>query len=298
VPILYQGEILGVMYGDRITQASTYQPEDVDFFAAIAQQVGVGLANLRLLQEHLKSQKLYAELEQARTIQRRLLPSAPLQLGRVRIEGYNEPSSAVGGDYYDYFELEDGKVGLIIADVTGHGLAAALVMANLQSVVRVALTAEAELTELAARLNRLICQNTAPNVFITALLGKLDPASAAIDLVSAGHPLPIVVGAPATDLSDRNALPLGIDPDEKYEAVSLVLPGSARGVLLYTDGLIEASSPSGQILGVEAVESALTGLTPFSTREVIRAARGAVRKHLDGQPNTDDMTLLAVQLNA
>ena len=149
VPILYRNEILGVIYGDRVTRASTYQPGDVDFLAAIAQQVGVGLANLRLFQEHVRSQRMYAELEQARQIQQRLLPSAPLQIGRVAIEGYNQASSAVSGDYYDYFDLEDGRVGIIIADVTGHGLPAALMMANLQSAIRVALSAELSLPDLA-----------------------------------------------------------------------------------------------------------------------------------------------------
>ncbi|MBU0639279.1 MAG: GAF domain-containing protein, partial [Planctomycetes bacterium] len=117
VPILNRDDILGVIYGDRITQGSAYQTQDVDFLAAIAQQVGVGLANLRLFQEHLRSQKVYAELEQARGIQRALLPSAPLQMKSVHLEGYNEPSSAVGGDYFDYRDLGDGRIGFTIADV-------------------------------------------------------------------------------------------------------------------------------------------------------------------------------------
>ena len=133
VPILNRGDVLGAIYGDRITQGSTYSAEDVDFLAAIAQQVGVGITNLKLFKDHAQSQAVYAELQRARVIQQELLPASPLSSGCMKIQGTNEPSSAVSGDYFDYFSLGDDKIGIIIADVTGHGLPAALVMANLQS---------------------------------------------------------------------------------------------------------------------------------------------------------------------
>jgi sigma-B regulation protein RsbU (phosphoserine phosphatase) len=297
VPILYRNEILGVIYGDRITQASTYQPEDVDFLAAIAQHVGVGLANLRLFQEHLRSQRVYAELEQARLIQRQLLPAAPLRLGRVMVEGYNEASSAVSGDYFDYFDLEDGRVGIIIADVTGHGLPAALVMANLQSAIRVALSADIALPELATRVNKLICRNTASHVFITAILGTIDTQTGLIEYVGAGHPCPLLLGeGEIRNPEDRNSLPLGINPNESYE-VTRIDPGDRlAAVLFYTDGLIEATGHDGRILGLEPITMALASLSEFLPTTIIRTARGLVREHLGGLANMDDMTLLAVQV--
>jgi serine phosphatase RsbU (regulator of sigma subunit) len=297
VPILYRNEILGVVYGDRITEASTYQPEDVDFLAAIAQQVGNGLANLRLFQEHMRSQRMYAELEQARLIQRRLLPSAPLRIGRLMIEGYNEASSAVSGDYFDYFDLEDGRAGIIIADVTGHGLPAALVMANLQSAVRAAMSADIALPELATRVNQLICRNTDSHVFVTAILGTIDSESGRIEYVGAGHPRPLLLGSPTIFVpEDRNALPLGIDPDEPYEVTRIEAGEELPAVLFYTDGLIEAADRSGQMLGLQAITDALAGLDEFSPTRIIRIARQMVRDHLGGVPAMDDMTLLAVRL--
>ena len=194
VPIMQRDEILGAIYGDRVTRAATYSTQDVDFLAAIAQQVGVGLANLRLLQDYVRLQKVDAELSAARKIQRDLLPAAPLAAGCVLIDGYNEPSSEVGGDYFDYFPLDDTHVGFVIADVTGHGLPAALLMANFQAAVHVALTPDTPLPEIAARINRLVCQNTAGSSFITAVLGKVDCRSGAMDYVNAGHPPPLLPG--------------------------------------------------------------------------------------------------------
>ncbi len=297
VPILYRDEILGVLYGDRITQASTYQPGDVDFLAAIAQQVGNGLANLRLFQEHVRSQRVYAELEQAREIQQRLLPSAPLQMGPITIEGYNEASSAVSGDYFDYFDLEDGRVGFIIADVTGHGLPAALMMANLQSAIRVALSADIAVPELATRMNKLICRNTASHVFITAILGTIDNRSGLIEYVGAGHPCPLLLGGETTGTpEDRNSLPLGVNPDEEYEVVRIEPDDQTTTILFYTDGLVEATGHDGRILGLAPIADALGQLSDPDPATIIRTAREVVRDHLGELANMDDMTLLAIRV--
>ena len=297
VPILYRNEILGIIYGDRVTRASTYQPDDVDFLAAIAQQVGVGLANLRLFQEHVRSQRMYAELEQARLIQQRLLPSAPLQIGQVCIEGYNQASSAVSGDYYDYFDLEDGRVGIIIADVTGHGLPAALMMANLQSAIRVALSADIALPDLATRVNRLICRNTSSHVFITAILGTVNTETGLIEYVGAGHPSPVLLGPGQIRVSEgKNSLPLGINPDEPYEVTRIEPRSDLAAVLFYTDGLVEATGREGKIIGLDPITNALSSARDCRPATVIRMARDVVQTHLDGLPNTDDMTLLAIQV--
>lgn len=296
VPILHREEILGVIYGDRITDAGAYKPRDVDFLAAIAQQVGVGLTNLRLAQEQVKTRAFERELDQARTIQRMLLPPAPLVIGGMTIEGFNEPSSAVGGDYFDFFELGDGKVCAIIADVTGHGLAAALIMANLQAAVRVSMGHDTKLPELATRINQLICRNTGAEVFITAIVAVIDSQTGTVDLINAGHPGPLLLGNTVRAWpDDDNSLPLGISPDEKYAVQQIQMGNGTEGLMLYTDGMSEAGAPQSPLLGVEPVVDALAALSDRSTGSVIRLARHMVRKHLNGVPPGDDMTFLAVQ---
>ena len=299
VPIMNRNDILGVIYGDRITQGSTYSPEDVDFLAAIAQQVGVGLANLQLFREHMRSQAVYAELERARMIQQNLLPAAPLLQGRMHVQGVNEASSEVSGDYFDYFPIENDRIGFIIADVTGHGLPAALIMANVQAAVRVALSAEADLPQLAERVNRLICTNTSSGVFITAVLGILDARSGEVQFVSAGHPGPLLVGEDGVRIHDGcGSLPLGVEPDERFEVESLTADSEWSTLMFYTDGLIEAADREGRLLGVEAVATAISKTKDRSPEGLIRTTRALVKKHLGGGPVGDDLTLLTVRVDA
>ncbi len=296
VPILHRDEILGVVYGDRITQSAAYTAEDVDFLAAIARQVGVGLANLRLFKEHIEAEKMYLEIERARTIQRELLPATPLDVGRMVLAGYNEPSSAVGGDYFDYFELGEGRVGLIIADVTGHGLPAALMMATLKGAVRLALTADVPLLELVARLNRQVCLDTTSGVFVTAILGRLDLASGVIEYVNAGHPGPLLLRGPTVSShEDGRALPLGVELEERFHVQQIDPGDDLDGVLFYTDGLIEAESPDGRMLDVAPVMDILATLPERTADAVLRATLSVVKKHLASTKNRDDLTLMAIQ---
>jgi sigma-B regulation protein RsbU (phosphoserine phosphatase) len=300
VPILHRNEILGVIYGDRVTQASAYQPEDVDFLAAIARQVGVGLVNLRMFQDQVQTQRLRSELQQARTIQRRLLPASTMTIGRVRLEGYNQPSSAVSGDYYDYFEIDSQRVGIIVADVTGHGLPAALIMANLQSAVRVALSADVSLTDLARRVNQLICRNTDSHVFVTGVLGVLDVRSGAVEYVSAGHPAPILLarGRAWHVPVEHNSLPLGVEPDEPFEVQRIEPANGTQAVLFYTDGMTEAADPSGALLGLDVFLDEFSRLSDLSSAGIIESARGTLRRELGDEPLNDDLTLLAIEMGA
>lgn len=296
VPILHRERILGVIYGDRITHAATYAPEDVDFLAAIAQQVGIGLENVRLFQAYLETEKLKLELRQARAIQEDLFPGGALQVGRVTLAGHNEPSEAVGGDYYDYFDLGGGRVGLIIADVTGHGLPAALVMAHLKGAVRVALTAEVPLPEVAAGLNRMMCGSTRANVFITAILGRVDVTTGVMEYVNAGHPGPLLLRRGGVQPeADGLSLPLGIEASEAYRVQRIQPDSDLEGALFYTDGLIEAADPAGHLLSVAPVEKALAALADRRADSVLSALLALVRQHLGPGKNADDLTLMAVQ---
>ena len=299
VPIRHRGEILGVIYGDQITTGAVYSDPDVDFFAAIAQQVGLGLANLRMMQERARTEQIMAELQHARTIQRMLLPPAPLTNRRITVEGFNEPCSAVSGDYFDFFELSDDKIGIIIADVTGHGLPAALLMANLQAAVRVAMGRDTPLPELASRINRLICRNTASETFITAILASVIASTGEIELVNAGHPGPLLFGGSVRVFSsEHSSLPLGIDPDEQFEVQRIAPPDYDDAILFFTDGMNEAAGEDSSLLGISPVIEAIAELPRRTTSAMIRTARSVVRSHLQGAANNDDMTFLALHLTS
>lgn len=295
VPIRHRDETLGVIYGDRVTQTAKYSPDDVAFLAAIARQVGVGLANLHLVDRHVDLQKMLEELKQARTIQRNLLPSQPLHAGRVTLVGYNEPSSAVGGDCFDYVDLDDGRIGFMIADVTGHGLAAALMMANFQAAARITLTGMIPLDELGARLNRHVCRNTDTSVFITGIIGRLDPMTGQIEYVNAGHPAPLLLGSSDVQaLDDGHALPLGVEPEEQFTVQRIELTRDGTAALFYTDGLTEAQDAAGQMLGLDPVLAELAAARERTGDTLLNSTLALVRQHLGTTGNTDDLTLLAL----
>lgn len=299
VPILYHEEILGVIYGDRITRAQTYSADDVDFLAGIAQQVGVGLANLRLLEEHVRSLKMYASLQQARGIQQKLLPAAPMRNKHLWIEGYNQASASVSGDYYDYFPLGDNLVGMVIADVTGHGLPAALLMANFQAAVRVGLTANAALPDLAARLNQHVHRNTSSSVFVTGILGRIDLSTGQMEYICAGHPGPVLLGAGGArvphDHAENSSLPFGVLPEDDYFVHRLPAGAGVNAALFYTDGLSEAASPDGKLLGVEPLIRELSHLAHCAPPQLLTAALNLVRSHVaKSTAQMDDLTLLAL----
>lgn len=296
VPILNRSEVLGAIYGDRVERATKYEAEDVDFLAAIAQQVGLGLANLRLMQQRLAAEKIEAELRQAREIQQALLPESAFSAYGIAIEGYNEPTSSVGGDYFDYFDLGDGRVGFVIADVTGHGLPAAILMSNLQAAVRVALGADHDLPRVAERINRLICQNSINSVFITGILGVVHTKRRLVEYVNAGHPHPICLGIDRKHADEENSLPFGIEPDEQYGIQTIATPHAPAGFLFYTDGLSEAFDATGAKLEVDDVSAALRRSGDFSPSNMLRMTRSMLREHLRDIPVADDTTLLAMHL--
>lgn len=297
VPILQREEILGAIYGDRVTGPGRqrYAQSDVDFLAAVAQQVGGALANLQLLESHVAMAKLTEEVRRAREIQQALLPREPLEVGGVRLEGFNQPSTGVSGDYFDFFPLPDGRIAFVIADVVGHGLGAALLAANLQAAVHVAFDGAAELPELVRRVNRLICSGP-EHMFISAVLGRIDAQRGVVEYCNAGHHPPLLISAGrVVVVKNPSALLLGIDENETYPRAT-VAPATGSVLALYTDGLIEAADDNGAMLGLDAVIAQLAELPqPPAGRDVIQSMRNRLREHLGRRETDDDLTLLALQ---
>lgn len=310
VPILHHSEILGVIYGDRVTTPTVrpYQKPDVDFLAAVAQQIGSGLSNLRLLDERLRYERAQAEIEQASAIQRKLLPEKPLEVGGARLIGLNEPSAFVSGDYYDYVPLGDDQAAFVIADVSGHGLAAAMLAVNLQAAFHLAIEelikfptfderVEA-LGSMTERINRLICRNTGDDKFVTGIIGLVHPPARQIALTNGGHHPPIVVGDEVRGLEVTSDLLLGLVDDMPYGVQRFELTPNEQRLLFYTDGLIEAANTSGDMLGIEAVLENLQSKTVTDQDPPIKLVLEHVRDFMAGLANEDDMTLLEINFDA
>jgi serine phosphatase RsbU (regulator of sigma subunit)/predicted ester cyclase len=227
---------------------------------------GSGLAELtqrRLEQEMREREHLEQELRVARRIQQASLPMEVPTLEGWQISPYYQPAREVGGDFYDFFELEDGRVGVVVGDATGKGVSAALVAAATSSMVRAVAQALGSSSpgEVLAQVNGTLVARIPSNMFVTCFYAVLDPESAGLRYANAGHDLPYLRGRSSDDAEELSArgMPLGLMPEMRYEEKEIVLD-AGDSVLFYSDGLVEAHDPQRhQMFGFPRLRALVAG---------------------------------------
>jgi serine phosphatase RsbU (regulator of sigma subunit)/ketosteroid isomerase-like protein len=253
------------------------------------------LTQRRLEQQVLENERIEQELRVARRIQEALLPKAIPKLEDWDITYYYWPAHEVGGDFYDFHPLSDGLVGLVIGDVSGKGVPAAVMMANTQSVLRaVAQRGDYTPGQVLAEANEVLYAYVPPNTFVTCFYAILDPQSGRFRYANAGHNLPCCRhGDLATELRAKG-MPLGLMPEMFYEEKETILVPE-DGVLFYSDGLVEAHNPQGVMFGAPRLRNLLAGyrtrrtaLTTFLLEELGRFTG-------EGWEQEDDITLVTLQ---
>ncbi len=296
VPIVYSDRILGVIYGDRISTGRPYDQEDVDFLAALARQLSIGLTNAMLLEQQQQKNFLERDIGIARQIQSDLLPRSLDVHPALTIAAINDPGRQVSGDYYDVMVLRDGRIGVVIADVTGKGVSAALLTANLQAAVRLLFPECLALDQMAAQLNRLVFQNTDAGRFITALLAIFDPIQRQTLFVSAGHPNPICISSSgARTLSPYGELPFGVMQNSEYTVQHISWQDPNTTFLFYTDGLNEAINEREEQYGLDRLLRQLNLQTDADPRSLLDHLRTDVSDFAGNTPAIDDLTMVAVR---
>ncbi len=293
-------EILGVIYGDSISTGAVYTQEEVDFLAGIARLVTIGLINARLVDDQKRTLELEAELGVAREIQQQLFPKTLPKTDTLKFAALNEPGRTVSGDYYDVINLPDGRIVFLIADVTGEGVAAALLMSNLQAGVRLTVQDGVEsMGALMTRWNSLIESNTDASKFITCLAGIVDPRKRTIDFAAAGHPQPFVlhegVDVP-TQLNIPPGFPLGVVASTEYETMTVEMGDNPSLLLTYTDGIYEAISADGEFFGEGGMIDVMSDLDELNPHTLIRKMRKSVSAFARDVAQSDDITMLALKM--
>lgn len=299
VPLEHEKNVLGVIYGDRTSTGTTYSKEDVDFLAAIARQVSIGLINARLMEEQKQKLEYEAELAVAREIQQILFPRTLPQRENLAIAALNEPGRGVSGDYYDVITLDDGRIGFLIADVTGEGVAASLLMSNLQGAVRLTMSQSDDLSELLTEWNRLLYDNTDASKFVTCFAAIVDPDANKMRLALAGHPPPYGIYHETGEVRPFKAepwLPLGIVEDAGYQTAEFDLTQGPVTIFGYTDGVYEAMSADDELFGEDRMIDVLHECIGDDPNGVIRRMRKAVSAHSHGAPQSDDLTMMALRV--
>jgi serine phosphatase RsbU (regulator of sigma subunit)/anti-sigma regulatory factor (Ser/Thr protein kinase) len=252
IPLVSQGELVGLLnLGPRLSEQD-YSTDDRTLLNDLATQAAPALRVAQLVREKraqdLARERIEQELHVARVIQQTLLPKELPQLPGWQISSYYQPARAVGGDFYDFMYFDDGRLGLVIGDVTDKGVPAALVMATTRSILRSTAHATVSPGKVLEQTNDLLHQDIPPNMFVTCLYAILDPASGRLEYANAGHDLPYRRHADQVSELRATGMPLGLMPGMAYEEKEVILaPGES--ILFYSDGLVEAHNARRQMFG-------------------------------------------------
>lgn len=287
-----EGNPLGVLQVDTLDQRKRFQAEDLEVLITVAIQAGIAVHNAQLHEKALKQKELEQDLELAKEVQKAFLPQKRPQLPGYEFFDFYRPMIFVGGDYYDYITLPDGRTAVIVADVVGHGIAAAMMMAKVSAEAKFCLASESHPATAVTMLNNQLCAVQVER-FVTFVAVVLDPVKHEATIVNCGHMAPVwrragaVIEEPGDDLS---GLPLGIMEDVKYRQTTITLEAGDM-LAMYTDGINEAMNPKGQQYTIERIRAHVKG-GGTQLQAIGEAIVTEVLAHIGTGAQTDDMCLV------
>lgn len=296
LPLKQHGETCGVLCLGPKRTGQPYSAGDIEFLSALGNLALVSIQNSFLVEEQIEKERLEEEMRLARTIQERLLPQRIPTVHGYQLSAYALPSRFVGGDYYDLVELEGDRILLAVADVTGKGMPAALLMANLQASLHVMLPMDLSLEDAVGHINRVICENTDYDKFITFFATILHRSTGKLDYVNAGHNPPTIVRADGSlEMLETGGLLLGVMKGLGYEKGIIHLQ-EGDILAMFTDGVTEAMSTDGEEYGEQRLEALLVQHRDQTADEILQAVRDDVAEFTSGvQTLSDDLTLVVIK---
>lgn len=284
---------LGVIQIDTLDQRSRFQQEDLDVLASVAGVAAIAVENAQLHETALQQQKLESDLELAHKVQQGILPSAPPKVDGYSFFDFYEPASQVGGDYFDYVPLSGNRLAMVLADVSGKGISASLLVAKLSSEARYCLASESDPAEALNRLNASFSRGGWQDRFVTMIAAILDLDRHEVTLANAGHMAPILRrrNRKLEQVGDEVAgLPVGVDADQRYELCRLALePGDS--LTIFTDGISEAFNARKEQYGFDRLHRVLSIDVP-SVQALGGRILDDVRQFVGNHPQSDDMCLI------
>jgi sigma-B regulation protein RsbU (phosphoserine phosphatase) len=304
IPVALKSRMLGLISLGPKRSEAPYSRVDLQLLGAVASQTGLALENAELTEnirrEIAQRERLDRELEIAREVQQRLFPQVLPVVRGLDFAGYCRPALGVGGDYYDFIRLPDGCLGFAIGDVSGKGIAAALMMATLQASLRAQVTRPGgTLSEMIQHINRLVYEASAANRYATFFYAQYDPEKRRLYYVNAGHNPPILyrhqAGNECVERMKAGGTVIGLFPEFPYEESSCELaPGDL--FVAFTDGISEAMNTDDDEFGEERLLEILRQCHCRSAADTISCIIDCVDEFTAGAPQHDDMTLLVMRL--
>ncbi|HKR12486.1 MAG TPA: GAF domain-containing SpoIIE family protein phosphatase [Pyrinomonadaceae bacterium] len=297
-PIISNDEVIGC-FDLESDQLNAYSNDDLEVLMLLASQVAIIIEKVMLHEQLIEKKRLQGQLEVARQVQLALLPPEDPALPGYDISAYNFPTEEVSGDYYDWVRIYDDQIGIVIADVSGKGVPAAILMAFLRASLRAASHIGYATHISMAKVNYLLWESIERNQFVTAIYGILDAVNKTLAYSNAGHNPPLLIKAGGeTRFIDRGEQPLGMFRETRYHENHLLLePGDV--LVLYTDGLTEAESPSGEEFGRDRLVEAVKQSIDKPAREMIASIQMTVLEWTASAGASDDVTFFIIKaLNA
>ena len=295
VPMVLKGRLIGVVNVFNKQGSSGFSDGDQRLLSIIATQSAQVVENARLAEEEKALVVLQEELRLAREIQKNLLPKEPPQVPGYVISGISEPAKRVGGDYFDFLELGEDRLGLCLADVSGKGITAAMLMSNVQATIRSQGRSSPDVASCVSRSNDMLHASTDSDKFVTMFYGVLDTSTHRLEYCNAGHNPPLVL--PGSDRPEqlRTGGPvLGVLQGYPYEQGEAELrPGET--LLVYSDGFSEAMNDHFQEFGDERLRTSARAQAALPPDQLLETLLKEVNDFCGDAPQADDMTIMAVQ---
>jgi predicted permease len=301
VPLSAKNEIAGILLLGPPVGRPEYSDGEKRALRNCAAQFALMLENARLTDRMVEQEKVNRDVQLAVEVQKRLFPDKPPSTPGLTLAGMSLPARSVGGDYYDFFDLGEQRIGIALADVAGKGVAAALIMSVVQASMRIlAIEQNASLATLAARMNRLLHRSTGSSSYATFFYAQIDGRTRQLRYVNAGHNPPCLLRCAADQSIEElpaGGTVIGLFPQSSYEEAAVELqPGDV--LLAFTDGVPEAQNPGEEEFGEEKLKDLLRSTSHLPVDQMASAIASELKSWIDDAPQFDDLTFVLVKVTS
>lgn len=295
-PAFVQGSKKGLLIVGAKMNGEAFTEDDLKFIDALGATFFTELENERLFREEIEKKRLESELSLALDIQKNLLPKKSPEIPNYEIYGQSIPSRHVGGDYFDYIVLDDKRFLFIVADVSGKGIPASLIMANVQAALRSISGLNLTLSEIVKSINKLLFVNTSADKFVTAFLGIINSESNDLTYINAGHNPPYLIRNNDLNTLNEGGLLLGIMQEAPEYEIGKIMLEKNDLIYIFTDGVTESKSITNDEFGEERLERLLLSVKDKSCEEITSSIFKEVNQFAIGAGQYDDLTSIAIKI--
>jgi len=295
VPLWNNTEIIGVIYADRIFKLEQFTEEDLKLLTLLANLAAIKIENAKLVEQGIEKEKMEKELSLASQIQRDFLPKDAPKSESFEIAGANVPCYQVGGDYYDFIDIDPERIGITIADVSGKGVSASLLMASLRAALQSEVHLEYDIERMVKKLNDFVHRSSGSNKFITFFFSELNKKTSEIKYINAGHNPPLIVDMKGNIRRlESSGFCLGMFPNVDYKMEKLNL-GIGDTALLFTDGITESRNKDNEEFEEQRLIKLLKMNPKIGAQDLMDKINQEVEEFTIGTEQMDDQTIVVIK---